>query len=252
LGDGLIDGATTLSSSLDRSNHIASQPRNPTTINIQTQQTQNIKTNETWSWRGSQLPPPGGYDWLTALAFKCNVLVQSCLAFLLTSAVTAIVVRMLMTSGVVILFPFFFALRRLGVRLLDFRILTLSYPWLGIPMQRLRARRKPLTPFIMAHLVRVFVLYVMYEASQAFFAEFLYGKVRVRVRVWVGGSVCRIGEKSGRRRSGVGARDGFFITRLLPKYPRPRQTKHPPPNTQKKRKKNRACPPGCSTLASAS
>lgn len=105
---------------------------------------------------------------------------QAALAFLLTSAVTAIVVRMLLTSGVVVLFPLFFLLRRVGVlRMLDldFRLLSLSYPWLGVPMQRLRARRKPLAPFIMAHVVRVVVLYVMYEASQMFLAQLLYGKV---------------------------------------------------------------------------
>lgn len=140
---------------------------------------QNVKTNETWIWRASQLPPPGGYDWPTALSIKCNVLVQAALAFLLLSAVTAIVVRMLMTSGVVVLFPLFILLRRLGVfRVLDFRLLSLSYPWLGVPLQRLRARRKPLAPFIMAHVIRVFVLYIMYEASQLFFAQVLYGKVR--------------------------------------------------------------------------
>lgn len=103
---------------------------------------------------------------------------QSALAFLLTSAVTAVIVRVLMTSGVVVLFPVFFALRRLGMRVLQFRLLSLSYPWLGVPIQRLRARRKPLFPFVMAHLVRVFVYYIMYEASQTFFAEFLYNKVR--------------------------------------------------------------------------
>lgn len=143
---------------------------------------QNVKTNETWSWRASQLPPPDGYDWLTAFSIKCSVLAQAALAFLLISAVTAIIVRMLMTSGVVVLFPLFFILRRAGVlRVLDFRLLSLSYPWLGVPLQRLRARRKPLTPFIMAHVVRVFVLYIMYEASQLFFAQVLYGKVRIQL-----------------------------------------------------------------------
>lgn len=113
------------------------------------------------------------------------MVVQSALAFLLISATTAIIVRVLMTSGVVILFPVFICLRRLGMRALQFRLLSLSYPWLGVPIQRLRARRKPLLPFIMAHLVRVFVFYFMYEASQTFFAEFLYNKVRWFVG-WVG------------------------------------------------------------------
>lgn len=116
-------------------------------------------------------------------------MLQSLLAFLLTSAVTAIVVRMLMSSGVVVLFPVFICLRRLGVRVLQWRILSLSYPWLGVPIQRLRARRKPLGPFILAHLVRVFVYYIMYEASQTFFAMWLYDKVNFAfdwIRLWHG------------------------------------------------------------------
>lgn len=93
-----------------------------------------------------------------------------------------------MTSGVVVLFPIFFCLRRLGMRAIQFRLLYLSYPWLGVPIQRLRAWRKPLLPFIMAHLIRVFVYYISYEASQTFFAEFLYNKVRwVRWCLWIGG-----------------------------------------------------------------
>lgn len=140
---------------------------------------QNTKTNETWSWRASLLPPPGGYDWATSLSFKFGVVVQSALAFLLLSAVNAIIVRVLMTSGVVLLFPLFFLLRRMGViRVVDFRLLSLSYPWLGVPLQRLRARRKPLTPFILAHVAFVFVAYITFEASQLFLAQVLYGKVR--------------------------------------------------------------------------
>lgn len=45
-----------------------------------------------------------------------------------------------------------------------------------MPIQQLREQNKPITPFIMAHMTRVFVYYFMYEACQILFAEVLYNK----------------------------------------------------------------------------
>ena len=74
----------------------------------------------------------------------------------------ALIVRMLISSGVVIMFPLFYCIRRVGVDL-DLEILTMSYPWLGRPVARLQREGKPVTPIIVAHCIRVVVLYSMYE-----------------------------------------------------------------------------------------
>jgi len=138
----------------------------------------NMRTNETWSWRGSSLPPVGGYSVfsLDGWVFRVFALLRSLSAFFFLSGTTAIVVRMLMTSGVALMYPLFFCLRRMGVTGLSTRVLTRSYSWLGVPLERLRARGKPLAPFVLAHLSKVLVVYVMYEACQVFWAETLYGK----------------------------------------------------------------------------
>ncbi|GAB5030227.1 Hypothetical protein NocV09_00203590 [Nannochloropsis oceanica] len=138
----------------------------------------NMRTNETWSWRGSSLPPVGGYRLFTLDGWVSRLfaLLRSLLALFFLSGTTAIVVRMLMTSGVALMYPFFFCLRRMGVTGLSFRVLTRSYAWLGVPLERLRARGKPLAPFLLAHLSKMVVVYVMYEACQVFWVETLYGK----------------------------------------------------------------------------
>ncbi len=165
----------------------------------------NVKTNQTWSWRATALPPVGGRPWFSVdgLLTRLGALLQSLTAFFFLSGVTAIVVRMLMTSGVALMFPLFYCMQRMGVTGLSFRVLTGSYSWLGVPLERLRARRKPLAPFILAvrlsflfpshlsidtyppefaspptaqHLARVVIVYVMYEAAQIFFAETLFSK----------------------------------------------------------------------------
>jgi hypothetical protein len=138
----------------------------------------NMHTNETWSWRGSTLPPVGGYRLFTLDGWVARLcaLLRSLSALFFLSGTTAIVVRMLMTSGVALMYPLFFCLRRIGVTGLSFRVLTRSYAWLGVPLERLRARGKPLAPFLLAHLSKVVVVYVMYEACQVFWVETLYGK----------------------------------------------------------------------------
>lgn len=135
----------------------------------------NVRTNETWSWRKDLLPPPGGYPIALSILYKIGTLLKSLLAFILTSAVTALIVRVLMSSGVVLMFPVFYLLRYAGCRI-DLHLLTLSYPWLGVPIDRLRAEGKPILPFIIAHLSQVLIMYSCYEASQLFWADFLYSK----------------------------------------------------------------------------
>jgi hypothetical protein len=122
---------------------------------------------------------------------------------------------MLMSSGVVLMFPLFYCLRNLGCLSVDFHLLTLSYPWLGVPIEQLRSNNKPVTPFIVAHVTKVLVYYrwggacggkgllspsevpvgwsscgSMYEACQLLWAEALYNKsVPSGLQFWVYGVV---------------------------------------------------------------
>lgn len=137
---------------------------------------ENTATGEQWGWAASLLPPKAGRALGSHLAFKCGVVFQTCCTFFFTATVTALVVRMLISSGVVIMFPLFACLQALGFRELDLQILTLSYPWLGLPVELLRRQRKPSGPLIGAHCVRVVVLYSMYEACQLAWSAWFYDR----------------------------------------------------------------------------
>jgi len=137
---------------------------------------ENSRTKEQWGWSAALLPPRGGRAFGAALAFKTGVVFDTACAFFFTATVTALVVRMLISSGVVVMFPLFALMQALGFRELDMHILTLSYPWLGLPVELLRRQRKPSGPLIGAHCVRVVVLYSMYEACQIAWSLWLYDK----------------------------------------------------------------------------
>ena len=50
--------------------------------------------------------------------------------------------------------------------LLNTRIIALSYPWLGIPMEVLELSRQSTVPFIAGHLTRVVIFYLLYQSAQ--------------------------------------------------------------------------------------
>ena len=107
-------------------------------------------------------------DWLS---LKISIIITSLFAFLALSCTTALLVRVLISSGVVLIFPIFWLF---GVPLLNNRIIELSYPWLGVPIEVMRRSNLSPTPFILSHLVKVVVYYLMYEATQLAFATWFY------------------------------------------------------------------------------
>jgi hypothetical protein len=78
---------------------------------------QNMQTHEVWGWSSTLIPPEGGRSFGDALGSKLSTLAKSFLSFFFLSTVTALIVRMLISSGVIIMFPIFFCLRRLGYEL---------------------------------------------------------------------------------------------------------------------------------------
>ena len=47
-----------------------------------------------------------------------------------------------------------------------YRLMTLAYPWLGLPMEILRVRRMSAIPFLIGHATQIVVYYVLYEGLQ--------------------------------------------------------------------------------------
>lgn len=59
---------------------------------------------------------------LSTVAFKCQVLLRSLMAFVLMSTVTAMTVRTLLSSGVVIMFPMVMLMERMGLQGVDMHV----------------------------------------------------------------------------------------------------------------------------------
>lgn len=127
-----------------------------------------------YQWSPSDLHPYKSVgDWLN---FKIAILLLSLVCFFLLSTITALLVRVLISSGVVLLFPIFWLLQLFGFAGINLRIVSLSYPWIGVPLELLRARNQSATPFIIAHLSKVFVYYFLYQATQLVFAMYFYNQ----------------------------------------------------------------------------
>ncbi|CAN0297704.1 unnamed protein product, partial [Ectocarpus fasciculatus] len=135
------------------------------------------KTGGEWMWARDSSPSSGLMRVLSAVAFKSQVVVRSLMAFVLMSTVTALTVRTLLSSGVVIMFPMVMLLERMGLQGVDLQqMLALSYPWLGLPIEHLRNRNKPVGPFIMGHIMQMVVFYTVYNACLLAWSYWLYGK----------------------------------------------------------------------------
>ena len=128
-------------------------------------------TNDYYSWRANDLL--SYYDFPSWFYSKLGIILLSLFAFFVLSCTTALLVRILISSGVVLIFPIFWFF---GVPIYNNRMISLSYPWLGIPMEHfVEANISPM-PFIISHVVKIFVYYLLYEASQLTFATWLYGE----------------------------------------------------------------------------
>ncbi len=92
----------------------------------------------------------------------------STLAFFLITSVTSLIVRVLTSSGVVLMFPLFTFFRTMGLPGADERILSLSYPWIGTARMAIANQHiHPQRHLIWAHCMKIVLYYVMYEACQA-------------------------------------------------------------------------------------
>ena len=104
------------------------------------------------------------------------VLIWTFLCFGLMSGITAVIIRVLVSSGVVLIFPLFFALRRAGLRNLDMNLVVMSYPWLGVEVGQLLRSRQRITSYICAHLMYLVTLYLVFELSQISWSTIIYNK----------------------------------------------------------------------------
>jgi hypothetical protein len=154
-----------------------------------------IRNNLVFTFRhGGHLISAAGdyYSWITPdgnkdkqintilgwIITRLGVLGSSVFSFYVLSTCTALLIRVLISSGVVLLFPVFWFMQNVGVNVITSRILSLSYPWIGVPLEILRNRNQPTTPFLIGHFTRVVMYYMLYEAAQVAFGIWFYGDSR--------------------------------------------------------------------------
>lgn len=153
---------------------------------------QRMDTMERWSWSRRLLED---YDtgfrnnFISWFFRKFGVLVMSLLSFFLITSITSLIVRVLTSSGVVLMFPLFALFRSMGMPGADDRILGLSYPWIGRARSVIRARNiHPNSHLVVSHVAKIFLYYVMYEACQAAWSVVLYAKsVPEALPIWIYG-----------------------------------------------------------------
>jgi hypothetical protein len=119
-------------------------------------------------------PPSSVGEWLGS---KVSIVVNCFLSFFLLSTTTTLLVRVLITSGVILVFPTLWLLRCCGVHGFNLRTVAYSYPWIGYPLQAIRAAGHSPYPFLWAHFSRLVMYYLLYVAAQAIYISWLYDDV---------------------------------------------------------------------------
>ena len=86
------------------------------------------------------------------------------------------------------MFPLFTLFRRLGMPANE-RILAMSYPWIGSAMAAVANERiHPPSHLVWAHVTKIILYYVMYEACQAAWSVVIYHKsIPEALPVWIYG-----------------------------------------------------------------
>ena len=131
-------------------------------------------SGEYFRWTAHDVRPYSTiYEWVQ---FKLQMVVLSVLAFFLLTTITALMVRILISSGVVLIFPIFWVLQLLGFAPLNLRVVAISYPWIGVPLEMIRGRSQSAAPFLLGHMSRVLVYYFLYQATQIVFAVWFYNR----------------------------------------------------------------------------
>ncbi|KAL3777962.1 hypothetical protein ACHAW5_003396 [Stephanodiscus triporus] len=148
-----------------------------------------MQTQESWGWNKEQLEAFEQNSFMEWATRKLGVLFMSTLAFFLITSVTSLIVRVLTSSGVVLMFPLFTFFRTMGLPGADERILSLSYPWIGTARLAIANQNvHPQEHLVGAHCFKIVLYYVMYEACQAAWSVVLYAKsIPAALPVWIYG-----------------------------------------------------------------
>jgi len=153
---------------------------------------QNMESKEWWMYSGSRLENEKEirHNFTARWYNRIGVLLISFLAFSMVTSVTALIVRLLISSGVMAMLPMFAMLRALGLNGVDERILNYSYPWVGRARSAIQRQDiHPVNHYIAAHLAKLLLVYTMYESCQVAWSDVLYSRsIPANLPLWIFGN----------------------------------------------------------------
>ena len=151
----------------------------------------NIDTKERWNYSKDILKEEHdiNHNIFTRVFNRLGVLAMALLAFSMIMSITALIVRLLTSSGVMVLLPLFSISRAFGINP-DERILMYSYPWIGRATRLIRRQgTHPVNHFLIANVGKLFLLYTMYESCQVMWSSMLYPKsIPTNLPLWIFGN----------------------------------------------------------------
>lgn len=151
----------------------------------------NIDTKERWNYSKDILKEEHdiNHNMFTRVFNRLGVLAMALLAFSMIMSITALIVRLLTSSGVMVLLPLFSISRAFGINPNE-RILMYSYPWIGRATRLIRRQgTHPVNHFLIANVGKLFLLYTMYESCQVMWSSMLYPKsIPTNLPLWIFGN----------------------------------------------------------------
>ena len=140
----------------------------------------NKDTGEIWSWSDGAVESHGSarHGLFQSASRVTAGATMTVLAFFLISGVTAALIRILLVSGVVLVYPVVLAVLRCGPgsSRMGTAIVAQAYPWIGFPMEELRSSGRPVWAFVLAHAAHLFVFWTIYSACQSAWSFWFYPK----------------------------------------------------------------------------
>ncbi|GMH87361.1 hypothetical protein TrVE_jg12457 [Triparma verrucosa] len=133
-----------------------------------------LSTLEKWDYDSKNIAAVTKISFIYGFFIKCVFVGFSFFAFFFMSCFTAFTVRILTTSGVVIIFPILKCLSCCGaIRPDSMEVVRVSYPWIGLPIRAhtsLPAERgisqTANSAIIIPHAVKLLIYYSLYSLSQ--------------------------------------------------------------------------------------
>lgn len=116
---------------------------------------------ESWVWSKEQVDvsaPAGGSPLLDALAYKMQVMLKACVTFMMVSSITGFFIRVAVNGSAVLMFLIASCGQTCGIRLarVSPRVLTRSFPWIGVHVEVLRRAGRDPGPLFRSHLSFLF------------------------------------------------------------------------------------------------